>query len=182
MRVFFRQITTDIKVSITIPQYAEELYKLTENNREFLKKWLPWLDNIHNQDDTNKFLQHQLSRFQKSEGVPEIIFYKGKIAGVLDFNKIDHANGIGHIGYWLAKDYNGHGIMTQVVTDLIKLGFEYYSMQKVEIHCAVKNIPSRAIPERLGFKNEGVIRQAEKLYDRYVDHVVYGLLRDEFKC
>lgn len=34
-------------------------------------------------------------------------------------------------------------------------------------------------PERLEFKNEGIIRSAEKVYDKYLDHVVYGLLKND---
>jgi ribosomal-protein-serine acetyltransferase len=49
-------------------------------------------------------------------------------------------------------------------------------MHKVEIRAASGNKKSRAVPERLGFKQEGCIRQAEYLYDHYVDHVVYGML------
>ncbi len=66
--------------------------------------------------------------------------------------------------------------MTEAVKDLIRLGFKHWPMQKIEIRCAVKNSKSRAIPERLGFTNEGTIRRAEKVYDRYNDHVVYGIL------
>ena len=83
------------------------------------------------------------------------------------------------VGYWLAQEYNGKGIMTQSVRDLIRLGFDDYSLGRVEIRCAVENRKSRAIPERLGFKQEGTIRRAENLYGKYVDHVVYGLLRQE---
>ena len=43
------------------------------------------------------------------------------------------------------------------------------------------NHKSRAIPERFGFKKEGMIRQAEWLYDHYVDHIIYGLLAREWK-
>jgi len=44
-----------------------------------------------------------------------------------------------------------------------------------------ENKKSRAIPKRLGFKEEGIIRQTEWLYDRFVDHVVYGMLIDEWQ-
>jgi ribosomal-protein-serine acetyltransferase len=44
----------------------------------------------------------------------------------------------------------------------------------------MENKNSRGIPERLGFVNKGCIRQAEWLYDHYVDHVVYGKLAEEW--
>ena len=67
--------------------------------------------------------------------------------------------------------------MTKSVKEVIEIGKSYYSLRRFDIWCAVENYRSRAIPERLGFKNEGIIRQAEKVYDNYLDHVVYGLLK-----
>ena len=95
----------------------------------------------------------------------------------MGYNQIDRINNIGHIGYWLGQEYNGKGVMTKSVNELIEIGHIYYSLRRFDIRCAVENSRSRAIPERLGFKNEGIIRQAEKVYDNYFDHVVYGLLK-----
>ena len=53
-------------------------------------------------------------------------------------------------------------------------------MNRVTIQCATENTRSRAIPERLGFTFEGIVRETEWLYDRYVDHALYGLLRSEY--
>ena len=218
--MFFRQIDNDIALSLSIPQYAEELFELTDRNREFLQQWLPWLDRIKAASDTKDFIEAQLLRFQQGEALHVIIFYQRKIAGVVGYNEIDRANSIGHLGYWLAREYNGKGIMTKSVRELIEIGFDYYNLNRIDIRCAIANSRSRAIPERLGFKNEGVIRQAEKLSDkpngqgvsptlserptaslarasrlcrltttgdatasraslRYVDHVVYGLLKED---
>lgn len=178
--MFYRQIDEDIKLSLSIPQYAEELYDLTDRNRDFLKQWLPWLDTVKEPLDTKKFLEHQLVRFQRGEALHVTIFYRDKIAGVLGYNCLDRDNHIGHLGYWLGREFNGKGIMTKSVWDLIRAGFEYYALERIDVRCAVENNRSRAIPQRLGFQQEGIIRQAEKLSDRYVDHVVYGLLRSEF--
>ena len=158
--MFFRYLNDDVKLSLSIPQYAEELFVLTYKNREFLKQWLPWLDAVTQPSDTREFIKAQLLRFQEGKALHVTIFYQDKIAGVLGCNSIDQENGIGHIGYWLAKDYNGKGIMTESVEDIVKLSFKYYLLNRVEIRRAVDNLKSRTIPERLGFQQEGVIRQA----------------------
>jgi ribosomal-protein-serine acetyltransferase len=41
-------------------------------------------------------------------------------------------------------------------------------------------LKSRAIPERLSFRIEGIMRQNEWLYDHFVDHVVYGMIRSDY--
>ncbi len=177
--MFFREIDRDIKLSLSIPQYAEELFELTNKNRNFLKQWLPWLDNVKEPSDTREFIELQLLRFQQGEALHITIFYQDKIVGVLGYNQIDRVNSIGYIGYWLGQEYNGQGIMTKSVRELIKIGHIYYFLDRLDIRCAVENSRSRAIPERLGFKNEGIIRYAAKVYDKYQDHVVYGLLKTD---
>ncbi len=176
--MYYRIIEGDLKVYLSLPKFSDELYKLTDINREFLKSWLPWLNSIRKPSDTKEFIELQLQRFSRGEAVHQTIFYKNNIAGVLGFNKIDQVNGIGHIGYWLGQEYNGLGIMTKSVQDLIINGFHHWNLQRMDIRCAVENEKSRAIPERLGFNNEGTIRRAEKVYDKYNDHVIYGLLKD----
>ena len=71
--------------------------------------------------------------------------------------------------------------MTKTVLALLQYAFEDLQLNKVEIRAAVGNAKSRAIPERLGFTKEGTIREAEWLYDHYVDHVAYGMLASEWK-
>lgn len=180
--MFFRHINNEIKLSLSIPQYAVELFELTDRNREFLRQWLPWLDTVTSASDTKEFIETQLLRFQQSEALHITIFYRDRIAGVLGYNRIDQVNSIGYIGYWLAREYNGKGIMRDSVKDIIDLGFKYYSLNRIEIRCAVDNHKSRVIPESLGFQQEGIIRKAEKLYGKHLDHVVYSLLKEECRC
>ncbi|MNJ40026.1 putative ribosomal N-acetyltransferase YdaF [compost metagenome] len=71
--------------------------------------------------------------------------------------------------------------MTSSCKAVINYVFHELSLNRVEIRAAVQNSKSRAIPERLNFCNEGIIRQAEWLYDHYVDYVVYGMLKEDWK-
>lgn len=178
--MFYIEVESNLKIGLSIPQFAEELFALTELNRAYLKAWLPWLDNVQKAGDTAEFLALQLKRFAEGKALHLSIFYNGKIVGVLGLNAIDQVNGIGQAGYWLGEKFTGKGIMCKSVCELIRLGFNNWPIQKIEIHCAVNNFKSRAIPEKLGFRNEGTLRRAARVYDIYQDHVIYGLLKEEY--
>ena len=84
------------------------------------------------------------------------------------------------IGYWLGEEFQGKGIMTAASRILIHYAFDEFQLNRVEIRCAVGNTRSRAIPERLGFIQEGMIGDGEWLYDHYVDLIVYRMLAREW--
>jgi len=66
--------------------------------------------------------------------------------------------------------------MTDCCRALIKHGFDEYGLNRIVITVATTNVKSQAIPDRLGFSKEGVLLDAEWLYDHYVDHTVNALL------
>lgn len=179
--MFARIIEEDLKLLFTQLYLAEELFKLTDKNREFLREWLPWLDQTNNVEDTKEFIKSVVNQAAEDKGLHCTIVYQGKIVGVVGYNTIDKNTMTGQIGYWLDQDSNGKGIMTKCVREMINVGFELLKLKKVEIRCAVENTHSRAIPERLSLKKEGVIRSAENLYGKFVDQVVYGVLDVEWK-
>ncbi len=174
--MFSRTIDDKTHVSLAVPQFADELFRLTDKNRAFLRRWLLWLDGVKKAGDTESFIKGELAKFARGEALTETVLHEGRIAGVLGFNSIERSNRIGYIGYWLGEEFNGRGIMTACVRDLISLGTEYYSLERFDIRCAVQNEKSRAIPERLRFSEECTLRRAEKVNDSWYDHVVYGLL------
>jgi ribosomal-protein-serine acetyltransferase len=176
--MFSRNLTESLRISLSIPQFADELFELTDRNRLYLRRWLPWLDGTRTPEDTRQFLTLQIQRFARGESLHVTIFSDGSIAGVAGFNSLDRTNGIGAIGYWLGEEFTGKGGMTTVVRDLIEIGREFYGLQKIDIRCATGNSRSRAIPERLGFSHEGTLRRAERVYDNWLDHEVYALLMD----
>ena len=75
----------------------------------------------------------------------------------------------------------GKGIVTKAVKRVMKIGFEDLSLNRLEIKAAVQNIRSRAIPERLGFRLEGILRQAEVVQDAFYDQALYSFLKDELQ-
>ncbi|SES02388.1 ribosomal-protein-serine acetyltransferase [Gracilibacillus ureilyticus] len=178
--MFEYKIDEEISLKLVELKDAERVFKLTDRSRDYLREWLPWLDSTTSIEDTKGFIKSSLKSFAGNESLTTFILYKGEIVGTAGYNRIDWTNNIAYIGYWLGEDYQGNGIMTRVVKALTDYAFHDLGLQKVDIRAAVQNKKSRSIPERLGFVNEGCIRQAEWLYDHYVDHVVYGMLAKDW--
>lgn len=175
-----------VKQNIVLEQleiaHGQELYDLTEANRDYLREWLPWLDHIESSSDTKKFIESTIKE-SSAGGAPNFaVIYEGAICGVAGFHEINKQHKIGSIGYWLSQNHNGNGIITTAVKELLTIGFGEFNLNKIEIRCAEGNIKSRAIPERLGFKYEATLRQCEWLYSKYVNHAIYSILVSEYNA
>ncbi|MBE4909817.1 GNAT family N-acetyltransferase [Bacillus luteolus] len=179
--MFIYKINEELSLKLIDLNDGARIYELTDQSRAYLREWLPWLDYTTKPEDTNEFIKMSISGFADRKSVTTVILFKGVIVGVAGFNSINWSNKTAQIGYWLGKEYQGNGIMTKVTKALVEYAFNELKLNKVEIRVATENIKSRSIPERLGFINEGCIRQAEWLYDHYVDHYIYGMLADEWK-
>jgi len=86
------------------------------------------------------------------------------------------------LGYWLAEAYQGRGFMSASCQVLVDHAFAALNLNRLAIACATGNTRSRAIPQRLGFAHEGTIRDAEWLYDHYIDHEIYSQLQREWQA
>lgn len=175
------QVDDEIQLRLVEERHADEYYALIDSNRGYLREWMGWVDRETSAESLKEFIHRRLLQFAHSQGLPLGIWYQGKLAGVISFNYIDYVLRKADIGYWLDARLQGRGIMTRACRALIELGFGEYGLNKIEIRCAVGNRPSRAIPERLGFQQEGILRANEWLYDRYVDMVIYGMLASEWR-
>ena len=160
---------------------AAELFALTEANRERLRQWLPWLDRTKTVEDTRGFITMCLQQSADNKGMQCLIRLNGKIAGIAGFHVIDWNSRSVSIGYWIDEKAEGKGLITTAVKALVGYAFTGLELNRVEIRCATGNIKSQRIPERLGFQRDGVLRQVECLYGRYVDHVVFSMLRPEYR-
>ncbi|MCL4517403.1 MAG: GNAT family N-acetyltransferase [Firmicutes bacterium] len=178
--MFSHKVNDDIQLKLLELHDAEEIFAQTDESRNCLREWLPWVDSTKTVEDTRSFIKATLNQFASNNGFQTGIWYKGQLAGVIGFHRIDWPNRSTNIGYWLGKRFQGQGIMTNSVRALVDIAFGEYNLNRVEIRAAVENLKSRAIPERLGFRNEGCIRQSEWLYDHFVDHIVYGMLAQDW--
>ncbi|HSI90037.1 MAG TPA: GNAT family protein, partial [Adhaeribacter sp.] len=108
------------------------------------------------------------------------IRHEGQLAGNIGLYHIDHQNKIAAIGYWLGAAFQGKGIITEACRKLIAYGFTELNLNRIEIKCGTGNLKSQAIPERLGFTKEAILRQAELVNGNFQDLYLYSLLKEEW--
>lgn len=173
-------INADLFLQRLHAQHVPALFALTQANRVYLRRWLPWLDRVQEPSDTAYFIHSVSELYREKRCVQFALFYQQQLVGVVGFNHLDTVNRQATIGYWLTQTLSGRGIMTQSVAHLLNWGFTDCGLHRIEIRCALGNTKSRAIPERLGFRHEGTLKQCEWLYDHYVDHALYALLAGEY--
>lgn len=158
---------------------APELHALIEANRDHLARWMPWAAG-QTIDGTERFLAEAEEQLDREDGFQAKIEPEGEVVGVVGFHSVDWINRSTSLGYWLSAGAQGRGTMTTIVGALLDHAFYEWELHRVEIHCAPENSRSRAIPERLGFREEARLRETERIGDRYLDSVVYGLLQAEW--
>jgi ribosomal-protein-serine acetyltransferase len=160
---------------------VQPLYEAVDRNRAHLRRFLPWLDSTRGPSDIEAFRVRTQAQEHDGSGLARVIEHAAAVSGIVSFNQIDLFNRRAELGYWIDRTLEGRGICRQACSAVIRYAFEELDLNRISIFAAVDNRRSRALAERLGFTQEGVRREAEWLYDHFVDHALYGLLRREWR-
>lgn len=174
-------VDENIELKLLTKRDKETLFHVVDHNREHLRQWQPWVDKTQKLEDIERFIQFSMDRYIKDRGFNAGIWYDKELVGIIGLNDFDSTHKNSGIGYWLAEDYQGKGIMTKCCTAIIDYLIKDLQFERVEIRCAEFNMKSQAIPKRLGFTEEGMIRRVENIYGTYVNHKIFGLLKDEWQ-
>ncbi|MDD9148291.1 MULTISPECIES: GNAT family N-acetyltransferase [unclassified Sporolactobacillus] len=179
--MFTFRVDDEIQLKLLEQPDAFPLFVLIDRQRDYLREFLPWVDRVTSAENYFASIAGWTEQFRQGLGFQAGILYRGELCGMIGFHPYDLQNRRTSIGYWLSGDRQGKGIMTRCCRAVIDDAFETTAVNRIEIGAATQNAKSRAIPERLGFAHEGTIRDAEWIYDHFVNHEIYSLLRSEWR-
>jgi len=83
------------------------------------------------------------------------------------------------IGYITGQDFAGRGLATAASYAMTKLGFEHIGIGKMVIHCDVKNIPSKRVPQKLNYELEEI--RKEDGTNGESQQMIWAMNKSEFK-
>ncbi len=172
-------IEEGLEISSPKESDANELYYKVDENRAYLRKWLPWLDDVVSVDDELSMIRN-LSE-NKDHQRTYLIRLDGAIVGVVSLNWVDWNNRSFGLGYWISQESSGKGIVTKACSRLIEHCFSDLGLHRSVIEAAVHNNSSRAVAERLGMRLEGISKDREWLYDHFTDSAMYAITSPEWR-
>lgn len=127
------------------------------------------------------FLQE---RYRKRAGLRWAITLKTDaqttLIGTCGYNTWNRNNNCGEIGYDLLQRYWGQGFMPEAVTEIVRFGFTRMQLNRVEADIMVPNDASARVLTKVGFTEEGTLRQRGYWKGEYHDLRFFSLLRQEF--
>ena len=160
---------------------AAAIYHAIDTHRDYLRTWLPFVDNMRTTADEEAFLRQVLSApAELNEPIFGIWNQQHEICGLIGFHFSDFDNHRTELGYWLLPEYQHRGIITESVRKLCLWAVQEKEIKRIQIRCAVGNAASNAVPVRLGFIHEGTERCGELLASgEYTDIHIYSILKEE---
>jgi ribosomal-protein-serine acetyltransferase len=163
---------------------ADAYQALLENNYERLAHWFPGLD-LPTPEETRSELDERGKAWLEGAQLPLAIAVRAEggwqLVGAVNL-LIDARMQSAEVGYWIDADFEGRGLVTQAVTAVLDHAFGPLGLHRVELRTNPSNDRSRGVAQRLGFTQEGILREAGAFPDGRRDDVVYGLLASEWRA
>lgn len=178
--MFRAEIRSGIELRLLEERHAPVVYSRIHKDRDYLREWLPFIDATLAEEDTLIFIRASLEQFSSNEGFAAGIWNGAEFMGVIGTRRIDWLNRKVEVGYWIGREFQGRGIMTEACRTVVDHLLRELELNRVEIQCATGNAKSAAIPRKLGFKLEGTRREAELLNGKFHDLLLFSMLRREW--
>ncbi len=182
-RAPYRIQTLRLNLCALGPQHVEQVHAVIPQNKGHLEAAMPWArDEPLSHDARLELLEGMRANFDR--GVDFVL-------GIFDRSSNRYIGGTGlhprvgphalEIGYWIVADLQGAGLVTETVVALTSVALETMGARRLEIRCSPGNTKSRAIPERLGFHLDGILRQGGVSGSGELeDKMVWSLLATEY--
>jgi RimJ/RimL family protein N-acetyltransferase len=178
----YRIETTRLVLRCWEPKDAVMLQVAAAESKEHLIPFMPWASEEPQTVEQKVELARRFrSRFDSGQDYVYGIFNpeESRVLGGTGLHTRLKGNAL-EIGYWIHKDYVNQGLITEATAALTRLAFELYHVERLEIHCSVKNLPSAAIPRKLGYTHEATRRGLGYANGRSSDAMIWTLFADEY--
>ncbi|MFX3623247.1 MAG: GNAT family N-acetyltransferase [Ectobacillus sp.] len=159
--------TERLFIRMPLPGDGKAVYEAINESIEELKPWMPFAHKEQTEQEVEANIRDAHIKFLRREDLRLLVFLKetGELVASSGLHRINWDVPKFEIGYWIRSRFSKKGYMTEAVAGIAEFAFTELGANRLEIRCDAKNARSRAIPERLGFKLEGILENDDVSVD-----------------
>lgn len=161
---------------------AEEMFNLITKNRDQLNEFLPWPDKIKTVQDQLNYIKMTNESWKQKALFDYGIYLLAdqKFIGNVGVHSIDWRSSRCELGYWIAKDWAGQGLVSEAVrlleAECFRLGFH-----RIEIRCSGRNEKSALVALRNQYVLEGYLKDEMIENGQFRDTFIFAKLAHHYK-
>lgn len=131
--------------------------------------------------DAEWYVNDCITRGEERQLTRAIIIEGRAVGSIGVFVRDDVYEKSAELGYWLAEEHWGRGVMTEAVRQICREAFDRFDLLRIFAEPFADNLGSRRVLEKAGFTCEGTMRNGVFKNGRVHSYCMYALLREELK-
>lgn len=165
------------------PTDGPELWLAVSGSRPYLQRWLPWVQFHTDPAASTRFAEACAVDWDQGRALRFVIRERAHrtLAGVVGLESCIHLHRSCELGYWLRREATHRGLMTEASRAILDFAFRQMGAHRLRVAAATDNHASLSVIGRLGFRFEGIARQAEWCDGRWLDHAIFALLGTDLR-
>jgi ribosomal-protein-serine acetyltransferase len=170
--------TRRLRLETIGPNHADDLWKATRASAAELLPWMVWAADPR-PEATRAFTENARRDWESGRAWIFSVVVDESSAGTVGLSLYQPLLQSAQLGYWLRSDLAGRGLMTEAAAAAVEFGFDELALHRIELHASPTNCASIRVAEKLGFRREGLMREAARGAGGFHDAYVYGLLETD---
>jgi RimJ/RimL family protein N-acetyltransferase len=158
---------------------AEHLHAAARESVAQVFPWLGWCHPQYSLEEAREWIAAQDELAKQGMAHQFAIWREGRYLGGCGINQINKANRFANLGYWVRASAMGQGVAGAAARLVADHAFQKTDLIRLEIVCAVGNVRSQRVAEKLGAVREGVLRHRLFLPSGPSDAVMFSLVRSK---
>ncbi len=177
-------VQDDVMLRFPMPEDYQQWADLRGQSRDILEPFEPdWSEDELSYQNWRRRLKAFERNYRQDLARPFYIFDRdGKtLRGVCVLSNIRRGAAMSAtIGYWIGTRFQRKGYASAAVRAVLHYGFSSLDLERVEAACQPENKASQKVLEKCGFEREGCAKAYLHIYGQRRDHLLYGIVRDDF--
>ncbi|HHD2753124.1 TPA: GNAT family N-acetyltransferase [Clostridium perfringens] len=179
--VQFQLNTKRLTLRNLTPEHTEEMLDYYIRNEEHLRQYEPTRDSsFYTYEGQKEILTESFRQFIDGTSIDLGIFKDDKLIGKIKLSNIVY--GIlrsAFVGYSIDKEYQGHGYMKEVLSEVCSYAFEEMGLHRLEASTLLENSRSQSVLNACGFNELGINKKYLYINGEWRDHKIFYKVNED---